>query len=162
MQGRADSLPPLELFRAKRYAGSQSKGAHYPGPEATCPTATPGPLPGTKRRHHFADLGKAPRHAGSNSLLQGPKQLRPTRRLRRPGCGRHGRGRGAARSAYQHEALVNLPCKRVQRDEIRALVGAKDKDVPSEKKGTFGVGSVYLDRHLPRQQAVPLMWSAGT
>jgi IS1 family transposase len=50
---------------------------------------------------------------------------------------------GAACSAYQHETLVNLPCRRVQADEIWSFVGAKDKNVPKEKMGQFGIGSVW-------------------
>jgi IS1 family transposase len=50
---------------------------------------------------------------------------------------------GAACSSYQHQALVNLPCKRVQADEIWSFVGAKDKNIPEEKMGQFGIGSVW-------------------
>lgn len=50
---------------------------------------------------------------------------------------------GAACAAYQDEHLRNLPCKRLQCDEIWSFVGAKDKNVPADKKGQFGVGSVW-------------------
>lgn len=50
---------------------------------------------------------------------------------------------GAACSAFQAETLVNLPCQRLQCDEIWSFVGAKDKNVPAEKQGTFGIGSVW-------------------
>jgi IS1 family transposase len=50
---------------------------------------------------------------------------------------------GTACAEYQHKALVNLPCKRIQADEIWSFVGAKDKNVPAEKAGQFGVGSVW-------------------
>jgi len=50
---------------------------------------------------------------------------------------------GAACAAYQDEHLRNLPCKRLQCDEIWSFVGAKDKNVPAEKKGQFGIGSVW-------------------
>src|SRR3981189_791045 len=36
---------------------------------------------------------------------------------------------GAACSEYLNKALVNLPCKRVQVDEIWSFVGAKQKNV---------------------------------
>src|SRR5579885_1931837 len=44
---------------------------------------------------------------------------------------------GAACSAYLDRTLVNLPCKRVQVDEIWSFVGAKQKNVTqkmAEKK----------------------------
>ena len=40
-------------------------------------------------------------------------------------------------------ALRNLPCKRVQCDEIWSFVGAKQKNVPVEREGEFGVGDVW-------------------
>lgn len=50
---------------------------------------------------------------------------------------------GAACARYQDEMLRNLPCRRLQCDEIWSFVGAKDKNVPAEKAGKFGVGSVW-------------------
>jgi IS1 family transposase len=50
---------------------------------------------------------------------------------------------GTACAAYQSDTLRNLPCKRLQCDEIWSFVGAKDKNVPADKMGQFGVGSVW-------------------
>ncbi len=50
---------------------------------------------------------------------------------------------GAVCAAYQNETLRELPCKRVQVDEIWAFCYAKAKNVPAEKKGTFGFGDVW-------------------
>ena len=50
---------------------------------------------------------------------------------------------GEACSRYQDEALRDLPCKRLQVDEIWSFVYAKEKNVPAEKKGTFGFGDVW-------------------
>lgn len=50
---------------------------------------------------------------------------------------------GTACAAYQAETLVNLPCKRIQADEIWSFVGAKDKNVPADRQGEFGIGSVW-------------------
>jgi hypothetical protein len=36
-----------------------------------------------------------------------------------------------------------LPCRRIQCDEIWSFVGAKDKNVPAERAGKFGIGSVW-------------------
>jgi IS1 family transposase len=50
---------------------------------------------------------------------------------------------GAACAAYQDRTLRNLPCKRVQVDEIWAFCYAKAKNVPQAKRGTFGYGDVW-------------------
>src|SRR6266850_2568404 len=50
---------------------------------------------------------------------------------------------GRACEAYQIEKLVNLPCKRLQCDEIWSFVGAKQKNVPIDKQGQFGIGDVW-------------------
>src|ERR1035437_1179059 len=44
---------------------------------------------------------------------------------------------------YQDRTLVNLKCKRIQCDEIWAFCYAKEKNVPSDKKGQFGYGDVW-------------------
>ncbi len=44
---------------------------------------------------------------------------------------------------YQDRVLRNLKCKRVQCDEIWSFVYAKEKNVPSDKKGQFGYGDVW-------------------
>jgi hypothetical protein len=41
---------------------------------------------------------------------------------------------------YQHRTLRNLPCKRIQCDEIWSFVYAKAKNVPEEMRGASGVG----------------------
>jgi len=50
---------------------------------------------------------------------------------------------GRVCAAYQDEALRELPCKRVQVDEIWAFVHAKAKNVPADKRGIFGFGDVW-------------------
>lgn len=50
---------------------------------------------------------------------------------------------GAACACYQDETLRNLPCRRLQCDEIWSFVGAKDKNVPADKAGKFGAGSLW-------------------
>lgn len=44
---------------------------------------------------------------------------------------------------YQDRVLRNLPCKRIQCDEIWSFCYAKAKNVPEEKKGEFGFGDVW-------------------
>ena len=50
---------------------------------------------------------------------------------------------GAACSAYQDQALRNLPCKRLQCDEIWAFCYAKQKNVAPAMQGILGHGDVY-------------------
>jgi IS1 family transposase len=45
--------------------------------------------------------------------------------------------------AYQDKTLRNLPCKRLQCDEIWSFCYSKDKNVPSDKRGQFGYGDVW-------------------
>jgi len=50
---------------------------------------------------------------------------------------------GKACSDYQHEKLRDLPCKKIQCDEIWSFCYAKEKNVPTDHKGEFGYGDVY-------------------
>jgi IS1 family transposase len=50
---------------------------------------------------------------------------------------------GVACKAYHDAVMRNLPCKRVQCDEIWSFCYAKEKNVPAEHRGTFGFGDVY-------------------
>jgi IS1 family transposase len=50
---------------------------------------------------------------------------------------------GYASADYQDRVFVNLTCKRVQCDEVWAFCYAKQKNVPSEMEGKFGVGDVW-------------------
>lgn len=50
---------------------------------------------------------------------------------------------GQACSAYQDKAMRNLPCKRIQCDEIWSFCYSKEKNVSAEDKGVLGYGDVY-------------------
>jgi IS1 family transposase len=50
---------------------------------------------------------------------------------------------GTACSVYQDATLRDLPCERVQCDEIWSFCYAKAKNVPAEKRGERGVGDVW-------------------
>lgn len=50
---------------------------------------------------------------------------------------------GYACWAYQDRVLRDLPCRRIQCDEIWTFVGAKAKNIPEEKRGEFGRGDVW-------------------
>jgi IS1 family transposase len=50
---------------------------------------------------------------------------------------------GKACDEYQDRAFHNLKCKRIQCDEIWSFCYAKERNVPKEKRGTFGYGDVW-------------------
>jgi hypothetical protein len=50
---------------------------------------------------------------------------------------------GEACSAYMDTNLRDLPCERIQCDEIWAFCHAKARNVPADKEGEFGYGDVW-------------------
>jgi IS1 family transposase len=50
---------------------------------------------------------------------------------------------GTACAAYHDDHVRNLACERVQVDEIWSFCYAKQKNVPADKRGTFGYGDVW-------------------
>ena len=50
---------------------------------------------------------------------------------------------GEACRDYQRAVMVDLPCKRIQCDEIWSFVYAKARNVPEAKRDEYGVGSVW-------------------
>jgi IS1 family transposase len=50
---------------------------------------------------------------------------------------------GTVCSDYQDRVMRDLPCERIQCDEIWAFVYAKQKNVPADKKGQYGYGDVW-------------------
>ena len=50
---------------------------------------------------------------------------------------------GAACREYQSKVFRNLPCTRIQCDEVWSFCYAKEKNVPNDLKGMFGYGDVW-------------------
>ena len=50
---------------------------------------------------------------------------------------------GMACAEYQDRVLTGLKCKRIQVDECWSFCYAKEKNVPSDKKGKFGFGDIW-------------------
>jgi IS1 family transposase len=50
---------------------------------------------------------------------------------------------GLVCSIHQDRVMRDLPCERIQCDEIWSFVGMKQKNVPAEKAGEFGYGDVW-------------------
>ena len=68
---------------------------------------------------------------------------------------------GAACLAYQDKHLINLPCKRVQCDEIWSFVYSKDKNVPEKLKGQFGFGDVWTWTAICADTKIVPSWLVG-
>lgn len=68
---------------------------------------------------------------------------------------------GTACAAFQDSALRNLPCKRIQCDEIWSFVGAKQKNVPAEREGEFGVGDVWMWTAICTDTKIIASWMVG-
>jgi IS1 family transposase len=64
--------------------------------------------------------------------------------------------------AYQNRTLRNLPCKRIQCDEIWSFCYAKQKNVPTEKQGQFGYGDVWTWTALCADTKLIASWKIGT
>lgn len=69
---------------------------------------------------------------------------------------------GQACEAYQKRTLVNLPCQRIQCDEIWSFCYAKQKNVPSDKQGQFGFGDVWTWVALDADTKLVPSWLVGT
>jgi hypothetical protein len=69
---------------------------------------------------------------------------------------------GPACEQFQDRALRNLPCKRIQCDEIWSFCYAKQKNVPSEKQGQFGFGDVWTWTALCADTKLICSWKIGT
>jgi IS1 family transposase len=68
---------------------------------------------------------------------------------------------GAACARYQAEALVDLPCRRVQVDEIWSFVYAKARNVPQRLAGRFGVGDVWTWTAIDADSKLCVSWLVG-
>lgn len=68
---------------------------------------------------------------------------------------------GAACAAYMDRTLWNLPCKRIQCDEIWSFVYAKAKNVPADKIGEFGHGDVWTWVAIDADTKLVCSWLVG-
>jgi IS1 family transposase len=62
---------------------------------------------------------------------------------------------------FQRSVFHNLTCKRIQCDEIWAFCYAKDKNVPADKRGQFGVGSVWTWTAMDADTKLIPSWKVG-
>lgn len=68
---------------------------------------------------------------------------------------------GTACADLQDRWLRDLPCKRVQVDEIWSFVGMKAKNVPLEKRGILGFGDVWTFTALCADTKLMICWRVG-
>jgi IS1 family transposase len=68
---------------------------------------------------------------------------------------------GTACEVYQLATLVNLPCKKIQCDEIWCFVGAKDSNLPPNLRGQFGRGDVWTWVALDPETKLVAGWLVG-
>jgi IS1 family transposase len=68
---------------------------------------------------------------------------------------------GQACEDYQRRAMVNLPCKRVQCDEIWSFCYAKQKNVPEELRGKHGYGDVWTWVAIDADTKLVPCWRIG-
>jgi len=68
---------------------------------------------------------------------------------------------GAACSAYQNEAMHNLPCQRIQCDEIWAFCHNKEKNTAPEHAGQFGYGDVWTWTAIDADTKLVPSWLVG-
>lgn len=68
---------------------------------------------------------------------------------------------GQACADYQDKALHNLPCRRIQCDEIWGFCYAKEKNVPRKLKGKFGFGDVWTWTAIDADTKLIASWMVG-
>ncbi len=68
---------------------------------------------------------------------------------------------GKACEEYQQRVFRNLPCKRIQCDEIWSFCYAKNKNVPIEKRGQFGFGDVWTWTAICADTKLVPSWMIG-
>ncbi len=68
---------------------------------------------------------------------------------------------GTAVLDYQRKTLVNLPCTKIQADEIWSFVGCKEKNVPRDEKGR-GRGDAWTWTAIDADTKLIPCWHVGT
>ena len=68
---------------------------------------------------------------------------------------------GKACEAYQHKALRDLPCKRLQVDEIWSFIYAKEKNVPRAKSAPPEAGDVWTWTAICADTKLVPSWRVG-
>ncbi|GBE06358.1 hypothetical protein BMS3Abin10_02004 [bacterium BMS3Abin10] len=68
---------------------------------------------------------------------------------------------GKACAEYQNEVMRDLPCKRIQCDEIWSFCYSKQGNIPKEKKGMHGYGDIYTFTSICADSKLVPTWYVG-
>ncbi len=68
---------------------------------------------------------------------------------------------GTACQKYHDENVRNLPTKKIQCDEIWSFVYGKDKNLPENLRGKFGLGSIWTWVALDSDSKFAISWLVG-
>jgi len=68
---------------------------------------------------------------------------------------------GTACDLFQNEVLRNLPCKKVQCDEIWTFTGMKEAQVPEDQQGELGIGDTYTWVGIDPESKLVVSWEIG-
>lgn len=68
---------------------------------------------------------------------------------------------GEACARFQHESLRDLSCKRLQLDEIWSFCGMKQKNIPAERIGEYGIGDVWTWVAIDAETKLVPCWLVG-
>ena len=68
---------------------------------------------------------------------------------------------GAACAEYQDKTLRNLPCRRIQCDEVWSFCYAKEKNLPDQFSGQFGYGDVWTWTAICADTKLVPSWLVG-
>lgn len=68
---------------------------------------------------------------------------------------------GTACQKYHDENVRNVTARRVQCDEIWSFIYAKDKNLPEELQGKYGVGSIWTWVAIASESKLAISWLVG-
>ncbi len=69
---------------------------------------------------------------------------------------------GSACLDYQDDVMFDLPCRRLQCDEIWSFVYSKGKNVPTKHQGKFGYGDVWTWTAIDAETKLVPCWHVGS
>jgi hypothetical protein len=69
---------------------------------------------------------------------------------------------GEACAKHHSRAVVKVPSRRVQCDEIWSFCYSKQKNIPQDKQGQFGVGNVWTWTAIDADSKLCVSWLVGT
>jgi IS1 family transposase len=118
----------------------------------------------SKHNQHMTKLSTAKRVQVISALVEG-NSVRSTCRMIGVAKGTVLRllaDLGTVCRAYHDEHVRNVRSKRVQCDELWAFVGAKDKNIPAERRGERGLGSIWTWTALDADSKLIVGYHVGT